>query len=289
MVVEFGVAPPSSTIASVAPATTSSWKPPKAPSHSPRMPTLRVPLASPPPVSSAVGPWPSVRLPAVRSRPVRSLAARSRPAPWRSVPPMAPSPPRSLRRPSRRRRRTRRRRATASPRSRRHGRRGRLLVGWILIVVLPSMRCVETVNGVVGSPLSAASVARPGRRPAGGPAIPERIRRITPTRPSGDRTMISSTISPTTVLNRASVSPIVLAEREIAHVVVGDDEHERAEPRAFEVGDAADHGDDQQVDRRADRDRGRIDLTVPPDVEHAGDPGDEAGERERERAVQRRR
>ena len=49
----------------------------------------------------------------------------------------------------------------------------------------------------------------------------------------------------------------------------------------------ADHGDDEQVDRGTDRHRVGIDLTVPPDVDDPGEAGDEAGEGERQRAVQR--
>ena len=58
--------------------------------------------------------------------------------------------------------------------------------------------------------------------------------------------------------------------RRVADVVVDDDEGERADPRAFDPAEAADHGDDEQLDRRFQADVARCDLPVPPDVEHPG-------------------
>ena len=98
---------------------------------------------------------------------------------------------------------------------------------------------------------------------------------------------MSSTIDPDDRVEARLGDADVVDERQRAQVVVGDDEDERAEPRALEVADAADDGDDEEVERRPDGDRVGVDLAVPPDVEHAGDAGDEPGEAERQRAVQR--
>ena len=64
-------------------------------------------------------------------------------------------------------------------------------------------------------------------------------------------------------------------EADLLRVVVEDDEHERPDPRALEPVEAADDGDHEHVDRRAEVDRRRVDVAVPPDEEHAADRGDE--------------
>ncbi len=45
--------------------------------------------------------------------------------------------------------------------------------------------------------------------------------------------------------------------------------------------DPPDHGDDEQVQGRADADRRRVDLAVPPDVQDPRHAGDEPRQRER--------
>src|SRR5690349_4289166 len=52
-------------------------------------------------------------------------------------------------------------------------------------------------------------------------------------------------------------------------------EDQRADEGADRAGDASDHGDDQHVDAGPDADRARRDLPVVPDLEHAGERGDE--------------
>ena len=74
---------------------------------------------------------------------------------------------------------------------------------------------------------------------------------------------------------------------DVPDVVVDHDEREGAEPRPLDAAEAADHGDHEQLDRRAEPDVRRRDLPVPPDEEHAGERRDEGGEPERERAVER--
>ena len=76
-------------------------------------------------------------------------------------------------------------------------------------------------------------------------------------------------------------------EADALRVVVDDDEEQGAHPGAFEPVQPADDGDHQQVDGRAEVDRRRVDVTVPPDEDHAPDRGDEAGERECNRAMER--
>src|SRR5580704_13976798 len=56
-----------------------------------------------------------------------------------------------------------------------------------------------------------------------------------------------------------------------------DDEDKRADEGADRPCDAADDGDDQDVDATFDRDRARRDLTVVPDLEHAGERRDKGG------------
>ena len=62
--------------------------------------------------------------------------------------------------------------------------------------------------------------------------------------------------------------------------------NEGADPGALEPVEAADDGDHEHVDRRAEVDRRRVDVAVPPDEEHAADRRDERREPERERAVE---
>src|ERR1700754_233581 len=57
-----------------------------------------------------------------------------------------------------------------------------------------------------------------------------------------------------------------------------DDEDECADERPNRAGDAADHGDDQDVDAGADTDRAGGDLLVVPDLQHAAEACDEGGE-----------
>ncbi len=88
------------------------------------------------------------------------------------------------------------------------------------------------------------------------------------------------------------MSPITVWKRlrdgvDVRRVVVDDDEDERAQPRSLEPVEPADHGDHEHVDGRAEADRRRRDLRVPPDEEDPGDRRDEAGEDEGQRAVQR--
>ena len=65
------------------------------------------------------------------------------------------------------------------------------------------------------------------------------------------------------------------------------DERERADPRPFDPDEASDHGHDQEVDRLRQVDVAGRDLTVPPDVEDAGEGGEEGREAEGERPMQR--
>src|SRR4051794_32431933 len=79
----------------------------------------------------------------------------------------------------------------------------------------------------------------------------------------------------------------VADEPDVLRVVVQEHEDEGAQPGALEAVEAADDGDDEHVDRRAEADGRRRDLTVPPDEEDPADPGRQPGERERQHAVQR--
>src|SRR6266542_578627 len=76
-------------------------------------------------------------------------------------------------------------------------------------------------------------------------------------------------------------------DREVAHVVLDHDEHERAEPGALDAHEAADHRHHEQVDRLGQVDVAGSDLPAPPHVENAAERRDERREAERERAVQR--
>ncbi len=78
-----------------------------------------------------------------------------------------------------------------------------------------------------------------------------------------------------------------LGEPAVADVVVDQDERERADPRALDPGEAADHRHDEQVDRRRQADVARGDLALPPDEQDAGERREERGEAEGERPVQR--
>ncbi len=64
-----------------------------------------------------------------------------------------------------------------------------------------------------------------------------------------------------------------LGQPAVADVVVDDDEGERADPGALDPPEPADHRDDQQVDRRAEADVARSDLSLPPDEQ---DPASDA-------------
>ena len=55
-------------------------------------------------------------------------------------------------------------------------------------------------------------------------------------------------------------------------------EDERADERPDGPGDAADHGDDQHVDRGVDADRARRDLLVVPHLQDAAERREEGGE-----------
>src|SRR6266700_5626394 len=56
-------------------------------------------------------------------------------------------------------------------------------------------------------------------------------------------------------------------------------ENQGADERADRTRDAADDGDDQNVDRPLDADRARRDLPIVPDLQNAGERGQEGGER----------
>src|SRR3954471_12796732 len=62
----------------------------------------------------------------------------------------------------------------------------------------------------------------------------------------------------------------------VRRVVVDQHEDERAQPGALQAVEAADDGDHQHVDRRAEADRRRRDLGVPPDEQDPADGGDQA-------------
>ena len=74
-----------------------------------------------------------------------------------------------------------------------------------------------------------------------------------PIKPSGETRTITRKMTPIMRVERAADDGQVVR----AHVVVDDDERERAEPGALEPVETADDGDDEQVDRRR---RGSIDA-----------------------------
>ncbi len=55
----------------------------------------------------------------------------------------------------------------------------------------------------------------------------------------------------------------------------------------FDAGEAADHRDDEKVDRRLETDVPWRDLPLPPHEQHSGERREEGGEAEGERAMQR--
>src|SRR5438874_3017466 len=67
-------------------------------------------------------------------------------------------------------------------------------------------------------------------------------------------------------------------EGEAPNVVLEDDEGERAEPRAFDPRQPADHGDHEQADRLGEVDVAGRDLPAPPDVQDAAQRGQERRE-----------
>src|SRR5215217_3781548 len=69
-------------------------------------------------------------------------------------------------------------------------------------------------------------------------------------------------------------------EIDALRVVIDDDEEQRADPGALEPVEAADDGDYEQVDRRAEVDRRRVAVAVPPDEQAAGERRHERAERE---------
>ena len=76
-------------------------------------------------------------------------------------------------------------------------------------------------------------------------------------------------------------------EPAVPDVVADQDEGERSDPRSLDPGETADHRHDQQVDRRGQPDVARGDLPLPPDEQHTGEGGEERGQPEGERSVQR--
>src|SRR6266850_607166 len=67
-------------------------------------------------------------------------------------------------------------------------------------------------------------------------------------------------------------------DQEIEREGAQDDEDESADEGANGTGDAADHGDDQDIDAGPDTDRAGRDLPVVPDLQHAAERGDEGRE-----------
>src|SRR5918994_1570896 len=74
---------------------------------------------------------------------------------------------------------------------------------------------------------------------------------------------------------------------DVADIVVDDDEGESADPGSLDPGEAADDGHHEQLDRGSQPDVARCDLPLPPDEQDSRQGGDERGEAERERPVQR--
>ena len=172
----------------------------------------------------------------------------------------SPCRPRCLRRrcggvaPRRRRRcRTLQRRATARRRHRRPSwSRG---LSWssfpLLVVCLSDESRVHRGRGVHGHDRGRQHRRSPGRtvgigraRSIGSPdrARPRRgSRTMIPMRPSGESTMMTSSSSPMTVLNRSSASsararrPMSASSGMSRQVDVGADEHERAEPGTLQM------------------------------------------------------
>ena len=99
-------------------------------------------------------------------------------------------------------------------------------------------------------------------------------------RPPGETSTMTRKIAPISVCEARP------DEADLLRVVVEDDEEERADPGALEPVEPADDGDHEHVDRRAEVDRRRVDVAVPPDEEDAADRRDERREAERDRPVQ---